>query len=65
MKESTIRDLLEQVAAGQVSPAEALESIRRLPFEDIGFAKIDHHRALRCGVPEVVLCHGKTPDHVA
>ncbi len=65
MKESTIRRLLEQVAAGEITPEDAFESIRQLPFEDIGFAKIDHHRALRCGVPEVILCRGKTPEQVA
>ena len=48
-----------------MSADEALGAIRQLPFEDIGFAKIDHHRALRCGVPEVILCRGKTPDQVA
>lgn len=63
--EKTIRRLLEQVASGRLTPDEALESIRLLPFEDIGFAKIDHHRALRCGVPEVILCQGKAPEHVA
>ncbi len=65
MDEKTIRGLLEKVASGAVTPAEAYESIRRLPFEDIGFAKVDHHRALRCGVPEVILCQGKTPEQVA
>jgi hypothetical protein len=65
MNEQSIRALLERVAAGETSPDEALESIRRLPFEDIGFAKIDHHRALRCGVPEVILCEGKSPEQVA
>ncbi len=65
MDENSLRQLLRQVAEGQASPEEALERIRRLPFEDIGFAKIDHHRTLRCGVPEVVLCEGKTPDQVA
>jgi len=63
--ETTIRGLLEQVAAGKLTPGEALESMRQLPFEDIGFAKIDHHRSLRCGVPEVILCQGKSPEQVA
>jgi NCAIR mutase (PurE)-related protein len=65
VREETIRSLLEQVAAGALSPEQALTSMRRLPFEDIGFAKIDHHRALRCGAPEVVFCQGKTPEQVA
>ncbi len=65
MDRDTIRGMLEQVAAGKLSPEEALESIRRLPFEDIGFAKVDHHRTLRCGAPEVILCQGKSPEQVA
>lgn len=65
MKESAIMELLEKVAAGELSPQDALETVRRLPFEDIGFAKIDHHRVLRCGVPEVIFCQGKTPEQVA
>jgi len=64
VKEETIRSLLEEVAAGALSPDDALASMRRLPFEDIGFAKIDHHRTLRCGAPEVVFCQGKRPEQV-
>jgi len=44
---------------------EAIKELRHLPFEDIGFAKIDHHRALRCGSQEVIFCSGKTPEQVA
>ncbi len=65
MRESAIRKLLGDVAAGTLGPDEALEAMRRLPFEDIGFAKIDHHRALRCGVPEVIFCRSKAPEQVA
>jgi pyridinium-3,5-biscarboxylic acid mononucleotide synthase len=65
VREETIRSLLEQVASGALSPEDALTSMRRLPFEDIGFAKIDHHRTLRCGAPEVIFCQGKTPQQVA
>jgi NCAIR mutase (PurE)-related protein len=65
VRESVIRELLERVASGDLAPEQALVSMRRLPFEDIGFAKIDHHRALRCGVPEVVFCQNKTPEQVA
>ncbi|MGD2174842.1 MAG: nickel pincer cofactor biosynthesis protein LarB [Candidatus Brocadiaceae bacterium] len=65
MKEKDLRELLQQVAAGEVSPSQAVERVRGMPFEDIGFAKIDHHRILRCGVPEVVFCEGKTPRQVA
>jgi NCAIR mutase (PurE)-related protein len=56
--------LLAEVAAGRVAPHEALEKLRHLPFEDISFARIDHHRDLRQGHPEVVFCEGKSPDQV-
>jgi NCAIR mutase (PurE)-related protein len=59
-----IQALLADVAAGRVSPPAALERLRHLPFEDLPFARIDHHRALRQGHPEVVFCEGKTPDQV-
>jgi NCAIR mutase (PurE)-related protein len=56
---------LEAVANGTLSSEQALESLRTLPYEDIGFAKIDHHRAIRDALPEVVLGEGKTPDQIA
>jgi len=56
--------LLADVAAGRVAPIAALEKLRHLPFEDLSFARIDHHRELRQGHPEVVFCEGKTPDQV-
>ncbi len=56
--------LLAEVAAGRLAPAAALERLRHLPFEDLPFARIDHHRALRQGFPEVVFCEGKTTDQV-
>jgi NCAIR mutase (PurE)-related protein len=56
--------LLADVAAGRTAPRAALERLRHLPFEDIAFARIDHHRALRQGQPEVVFCEGKTPEQV-
>jgi pyridinium-3,5-biscarboxylic acid mononucleotide synthase len=61
----SIRKLFERVRAGKLSPDEAVGELRHLPFEDLGFAKVDHHRALRVGVPEVVLGEGKTPAQVA
>jgi NCAIR mutase (PurE)-related protein len=61
----TIRDLLERVAAGEQSVEDALARLRGLPFEDLGFAKLDHHRAVRQGVAETVYCSGKTADQVA
>lgn len=59
-----MRALLDSVRAGSVGVDAALERIRHLPFEDLGFAKVDHHRALRHGMPEVVFAKGKTPDQV-
>jgi len=60
MTPGRLRSLLEKVAEGRLSAEAALEECRSLPFEDLGFAKIDHHRALRSGVPEVVFGEGKT-----
>jgi NCAIR mutase (PurE)-related protein len=56
--------LLADVAAGRLAPEAALERLRHLPFEDLPFARIDHHRALRQGIPEVVFCEGKTTEQV-
>jgi NCAIR mutase (PurE)-related protein len=64
MNEQQLRDLFEQVRAGAVDIDTALERTRHMPFEDLGFAKVDHHRALRHGMPEVVFAKGKTPDQV-
>jgi hypothetical protein len=61
----SIRKLFQQVRAGKVSPDEAVQRLQHLPFEDIGFAKIDHHRKLRVGMPEVIFGQGKTPAQVA
>jgi NCAIR mutase (PurE)-related protein len=65
MDQEVLRALLEQVRAGAVDVDAALERMRHLPFEDLGFAKVDHHRALRHGMPEVVFGQGKTPDQVS
>ena len=54
MTEERLRQLLEQVAAGRLDAAAAFERVRHMPFEDLGFAKVDQHRALRRGVPEVI-----------
>jgi hypothetical protein len=56
--------LLEEVGAGGVSPEAAMERLRRLPYENLGFAKVDQHRALRGGAPEAIFCPGKTPEQV-
>ena len=60
-----IQRLLEQVRDGQLSTGQALERLRDLPYQDLGYALIDHHRPLRTGSPEVVLGKGKTPQQVA
>ena len=65
MDQDQLRGLLEQVRAGAVDVGAAIERLRHLPFEDLGFAKVDHHRALRHGIPEVIFGQGKTPDQVA
>jgi NCAIR mutase (PurE)-related protein len=56
--------LLEDVRAGRLDVAAALERLRRLPYDDLGFAKVDLHRALRGGAPEAVFAQGKTPEQV-
>lgn len=65
MNEQDLREMLDRVAGGKISPDEAVEKLRLLPFEDLGFAKVDHHRALRTGFPEVIYCESKTPEQVA
>jgi NCAIR mutase (PurE)-related protein len=65
MDQDQLRGLLEQVRAGAVDIDAALTRMRHLPFEDLGFAKVDHHRALRHGMPEVIFAKGKTPEQVA
>ncbi len=65
MNDSTLRTLLESVRAGDITTGEAMERLRNLPFEDIGFARIDHHRQLRRGFPEVVYAESKTPEQTA
>lgn len=60
--ENTIRALLEEVATGKRSVVAAWERLRAMPVEDLGFARIDHHRAMRQGFTEVVYCAGKTPQ---
>ena len=65
MNSESIRKLFEQVRSGKLSPDDAVERLRHLPFEDLGFAKVDHHRALRVGMPEVIFGQGKTPTQMA
>ena len=64
MSEDQLRALLEDVRNGAADVDTAMERMRHMPFEDLGFAKVDHHRALRHGMPEVIFGLGKTPEHV-
>ncbi len=69
MNESEVRALIAQVAAGALDAAAAservVEALRARPFEDLGFARVDHHRSIRQGFPEVILGLGKTPAQIA
>ena len=60
-----LKELLEQVARGELETQAALERLKSLPYEDLGFARVDHHRALRQGFPEVIYGQGKTPEQIA
>ena len=64
MDKQQLHKLLEDVRGGSVDVDHAMERLRHLPFEDLGFAKVDHHRALRCGMPEVVFGKGKTAHQI-
>lgn len=59
-----LKKLLSDVRDGHCSVEKALGDLRHLPFEDLGFAKVDHHRSIRCGFPEVIYCQGKQTDQV-
>ncbi|MGD0736754.1 MAG: nickel pincer cofactor biosynthesis protein LarB [Terracidiphilus sp.] len=65
MDRTQIEALLNEVRSGNTGVEQALERLRDLPFEDLGFAKVDHHRALRTGMPEVIFAEGKTAAQVA
>jgi hypothetical protein len=64
MNEESLKQLLESVKSGSASIDEALVQLRHMPFEDMGFARVDHHRAIRCGFPEVIFCLGKTVGQI-
>ena len=65
MDEPTLRRLLDDVRSGSLSPDDAVTRLRRLPFADLGFARVDHHRTLRLGLPEAVYAPGKAADQCA
>src|SRR6267143_6775664 len=65
MNQSELLKILESVKSGDLAPVEAIDRLKHLPFEDLGFAKIDHHRTLRQGFAEVIFGKGKTPEQIA
>lgn len=65
MDQDQLRDLLSQVQQGTLAVDQAVDALRTLPFEDLGFARVDHHRALRKGFPEVIFGQGKTAAQIA
>jgi pyridinium-3,5-biscarboxylic acid mononucleotide synthase len=64
MDQAQLKSLLEQVRTGTVEVDAAMERLKHMPFEDLGYAKVDHHRALRHGMPEVIFGLGKTPEQI-
>ena len=64
MQEERLKELLQKVSSGETSIASALESLKHMPFEDLGFAKVDHHRHLRQGMAEVIFAPGKTAAQI-
>lgn|SRR5690554_6867122 len=64
MKDNKLRDLLQGIKENRISIDEGLQHLKELPYEDLGFAKIDHHRSLRQGFPEVIYSAGKTTEQV-
>jgi NCAIR mutase (PurE)-related protein len=64
MNKETLKTLLGRVQSGEASIDEALRKIKTLPYEDLGYARVDHHRSIRTGVPEVIYCAGKTTDQI-
>ncbi len=64
MQPEHIQKLLEQVKSGQLEISDAMEKLKHLPFEDLGFANVDHHRQIRRGFPEVIFCPGKTTEQI-
>ncbi len=64
MENANLRKVLQKLRDRKITVDDALGALPALPFQDLGFAKVDHHRALRCGFPEVILCEGKEPDDI-
>src|SRR5215470_12161870 len=64
MDQERLKELLLEFREGRVDLDQALERMRHLPFEDLGYAQVDHHRAIRLGFPEVIFGPGKTPEQI-
>ncbi|MGH7181453.1 MAG: nickel pincer cofactor biosynthesis protein LarB, partial [Nitrospiraceae bacterium] len=64
MNPEALQRLLTKVRTGSLSVETAIRQLRTLPYEDLGFASVDHHRSLRQGFPEVIFCEGKTPGQI-
>jgi pyridinium-3,5-biscarboxylic acid mononucleotide synthase len=64
MSPEDLKEILQGIQAGKISPDEALEKLKTLPFENLGFAHLDHHRQLRTGIPEVIFCEGKSKEQL-
>src|SRR5258708_27500513 len=64
MDRDQLRELFLQIQSGAMDVEHAVDRMRHMPFEDLGFAKVDHHRKLRHGMPEVIFAKGKTPEQV-
>lgn len=64
MYEQKIKDIIKDIQEGKLDSDHAVEALKDLPFQDLGFANIDHHREIRTGYPEVIYCEGKSVDHI-
>ncbi len=64
MNRESLQQLIQELYEKKIEPQEAYERLKNLPYEDLGFAQVDHHRSLRNGMPEVIYCEGKTPDQI-
>ena len=64
MNESYIKDILEKVESGAMETKEAFGLLKELPYKDLGFANVDHHRTVRTGFPEIIFCEGKTSEQI-
>jgi NCAIR mutase (PurE)-related protein len=64
MNRESLQQLIQDLYEKKIDPKEAYERLKNLPYEDLGFAQVDHHRSLRNGMPEVIYCEGKTPDQI-